>query len=403
MALVPVADARALIVKELAPLGTEFVTLDRALGRVLAEDVIARVSHPAADVSAMDGYAVRSADVTQAPTTLRVVGESAAGHPWSGKVSEGETARIFTGAHVPMGADAVVIQEDTDLGVPIVTVRASAQKGRHIRPKAQDFAANSVVLPRLSRLNPRQIGLVSAANVAEICVFRRPKVGVLSTGDEVVLPGTPLKEGQLASANGPALCAFITEKGGEALHLGIARDDPKSLLELIENAAGLDMIVTSGGVSVGDHDLIQQTLSEAGLKVSFHKIAMRPGKPLLFGTLRNKPFMGLPGNPVSAMVCAILFLGPALDAMQGLPGDAPFTITAKLGADMKEGDTREDYVRATLTRDTDGSFIATPFPVQDSAMLSFFAQAGVLIIRKPNAAPAQKGEAVQAVILNGFG
>jgi molybdopterin molybdotransferase len=396
--MIPVAEARGRIVAALTPVPQETIDVMDALGRVLAADAVARVSHPAADVSAMDGYAVRAADAI-AGARLRVVGKAAAGHPWSGTVGPGEAARIFTGAHVPAGADAIVIQEDTEAAGDVVVIKEAALKGRHIRPAAQDFRAGETVLSAPRRLTYRDVGLLAAMNLPSIPVFRQPRVAVLSTGDEVVMPGDPVGPGQLVSANGPGLCAFVRRHGGEPVHLGIARDDDASLRAMAERATGVDMIVTSGGVSVGDHDLIGSVLGRAGLDVGFHKIAMRPGKPLMFGRFKTTPFMGLPGNPVSAMVCAILFLGPALARLQGLPGGPPPTTPVKLAAPLKANDKREDYLRATLAREADGALVATVFPKQDSAMITLLAQADALIVRPPFAPEAKAGDTVPAIVL----
>lgn len=392
-ALLPVADARRLIVAALAPVDVETVPLAAAFDRVLREDATARVSHPPADVSAMDGYALRAADVTAAGQTLTVVGESAAGHAWTGAVSQGQAVRIFTGAELPAGADAVVIQENTRAGDGAVTILEAAIKGRHIRKAAQDFAAGDVVLTSPRRLTARDIGLLAAMNLPRVSVARRPRIGVLSTGDEIVLPSEIVAPGQIVSANGPGLCAFVRDCGGEDIHLGVVRDDMDSLRAAIARAGDLDLLVTSGGVSVGDHDLMGKLMGNSGgdADLSFHKIAMRPGKPLLFGRLSGRPVLGLPGNPVSAMICAILFLRPAIDRLMGLAGEAPRTVSAILGADLKANDSREDYVRASVTNDA-GVLVATPFPKQDSGMISALARADGLIVRSPHAPEARAGE-----------
>ena len=402
--LLPVVDARALIVSRLAALPAEIVPLEAALGRVLAADMTAKVSHPPADVSAMDGYAVRFEDAGTAPVTLRLVGEAAAGHPWSSEVKAGEAVRIFTGAHVPAGATSIVIQEDATLGTGEVTLNEAALRGRHIRPMGQDFRTGDVVLKAPRRLSTRDIGLLAAMNHAAVPVRRKPRVGVISTGDEIVMPGAEVGPGQLVSANGPGLCAFVTAHGGEAIHLGIAPDDTAALRQMVETAGDVDMLLTSGGVSVGDHDLVKRVLGDMGLDLAFHRIAMRPGKPLLFGAVRTgkgaTPVMGLPGNPVSAMICAILFLGPALDALQGLPGVLPATLPARLVGTLKANDTREDYLRATLGRASDGMLTVTPYPVQDSAMVAALANADALLVRAAFAPAACAGDLVEVLLLD---
>lgn len=396
--MISVTEARAKIVAALAPAGTETIPVMDALGRVLAENAVARISHPAANVSAMDGYAVRAADATL-NATLKVTGTSAAGHPWDGSVGPGQAARIFTGAHVPAGADTVVLQEDTSVAGDTVTINEAAMLGKHIRPRGQDFKTSETVLYAPRRISYRDVGLLAAMNLPLIPVFKRPRIGVLSTGDEVVMPGDDVKHGQLVSANGPGLCAFIAHMGATPIHLGIARDDATSLATMADAAKDLDMLITTGGVSVGDHDLIAKVLGENGLDVNFHKIAMRPGKPLLFGNLKGTPFFGLPGNPVSAMVCAILYVGPALEKMQGLEGAAPPTVKARLSVGMKANDKREDFLRATLERSGSGDLIATPYPKQDSAMITTLAKADGLIIRPPFSPAATPGEIVDVIAL----
>jgi molybdopterin molybdotransferase len=398
--LLPVADARALIVGDLQALDTETVKLADARGRVLRVPAIAQVSHPPADVSAMDGYAVRAADLPVAHSTVTVVGESSAGHPWKGSVAPGQAVRIFTGAYVPDGADAIVLQEDTTVDGTKITVTEAAQIRRHIRPSGQDFRTGDQVLAPPRRLTSRDIGLLAAMNLPHITVSRKPRIGVLSTGDEIVLPGDHVGEGQIVSANGPGLCAFIAAHGGDPIHLGIVKDDSAALMQAAQKVDGLDMLVTSGGVSVGDHDLVKGALTTAGFKATFHKIAMRPGKPLLYGRLNGVPLMGLPGNPVSSMVCAVLFLGPAIDKLQGLRGDAPTTLPARLGVDIKANDNRADHIRATLDRDTQGMLTTAPVGVQDSAMIANLARADALIVRAPFAPAAKAGEMVQVIPLD---
>jgi molybdopterin molybdotransferase len=396
--MISVAAARSAIVEALQPVGPEVVGVTQALGRVLAGDVAAAISHPAADVSAMDGYAVRAADATMG-ATLRVTGESAAGHPWAGIVGPGEATRIFTGAYVPTGADAIVIQEDAEARADRILVKTPAVAGRHVRPMGQDFSAGELILRPPKKLSFRDVGLIAAMNVPWITVRRRPRVAILSTGDEVKMPGESIARGQLASANGPGLAAFVTSHGGDPIHLGIAADDAASLAALADTANGVDLIVTSGGVSVGDHDLIGRVLGAAGLAVTFHKIAMRPGKPLMFGQFKGTPFLGLPGNPVSAMVCAILFLGPALARLSGLPGHGPLTMLARTETSLKANDKREDYLRAVLRREADGTLTTTALSKQDSAMIRNLAEAGALIVRPPFAPETEAGATVQVIML----
>jgi molybdopterin molybdotransferase len=383
------------------PMPAEEVPLTAGLGRILAEDVTARLTQPPVAVSAMDGYAVRAVDVATVPARLTVIGMAPAGRPFNGSVGPGQAVRIFTGAAVPDGADAVVIQEDTEAAGNTVTVREGAPAGRFIRPAGLDFRAGSVGLTAGKRLTSRDIGLAAAMNRPWLRLRRRPRVAILSTGDELVNPGESPQAGQIVSSNAFGLAAFVTAEGGEPLMLGISPDDPQQLLQSIEAAAGADLLVTSGGASVGEHDLIANALGAAGMELDFWKIAMRPGKPLLFGRLGRMPVLGLPGNPVSSLVCAIVFLRPALAAMLGQKAGGSSETTARLGRDLPENDRRQDYLRSELTVDPNG-LVATPFERQDSAMLSLLVRAGCLVIRPPHAAAARAGEAVKILRLDGL-
>ena len=383
------------------PMPAEEVPLTAGLGRILAEDVTARLTQPPVAVSAMDGYAVRAVDVATVPARLTVIGMAPAGRPFNGSIGPGQTVRIFTGAAVPDGADAVVIQEDTEAAGNTVTVREGAPAGRFIRPAGLDFRAGSVGLTAGKRLTSRDIGLAAAMNRPWLRLRRRPRVAILSTGDELVNPGESPQAGQIVSSNAFGLAAFVTAEGGEPLMLGISPDDPQQLLQSIEAAAGADLLVTSGGASVGEHDLIANALGAAGMELDFWKIAMRPGKPLLFGRLGRMPVLGLPGNPVSSLVCAIVFLRPALAAMLGEKHRGSSETTARLGRDLPENDRRQDYLRSELTVEPKG-LVATPFERQDSAMLSLLVRAGCLVIRPPHAAAARAGEAVQILRLDGL-
>jgi molybdopterin molybdotransferase len=388
--MISVEEALARIRDSIAPLGAEQVSLAEAHGRVLAEDLAARRTQPPFAVSAMDGYAVRAADVASLPCRLRLVGYVQAGGRHEGVVGPGEAVRIFTGARVPDGADAVVIQEDTEAGDGDVLVRdtlGTFGPGRHIRQAGIDFVEGAIGLSAGRRLTARDIGLAAAMNRPWLLVHRRPRVAILPTGDEVVLPGEPIGPNQIVSSNGAALGALIAGAGGVPIQLGIARDDADTLKTMARGAEGADLLVTIGGASVGEHDLVQKALGQIGLSVDFWKIAMRPGKPLMFGRLGTTFVLGLPGNPVSALVCGMLFLRPALDRLQGLPGDGAVVELATAGSDLSPNDRRQDYLRARLTRDAEGGLVATPFARQDSSMMSALAGADCLILRPP-AAPA---------------
>ena len=399
--MLSVAEALARITAAFAPLPGETVGLGEALGRVLAEDVAARVTQPPADVSAMDGYAVRAADVTRVPARLAVVGRAPAGGAYEGVLGPGQAVRIFTGAPLPEGADAIVIQEDTETEGDTVIVKEGAAEGRYVRPAGLDFRAGEVGLEAGRLLSARDVGLAAAMDRPWLRVHRRPRVALLATGDEVVLPGDPRGPYQIVSSNGFSLAAFVQACGGQAIHLGIAPDDVAALEALVEGARGADLLVTTGGVSVGEHDLIRDALDQKGLDLDFWRIAMRPGKPLLFGRIGPTPILGLPGNPVSSLVCATLFLRPAIEVMLGRKGGDQAPETAILGADLGANDRRQDYLRARIEVDSAGRRRAVPFARQDSSMLATLAQADCLIVRGPLAAPAKAGEVVEIVPLSG--
>ncbi len=397
--MLSVEAARARILAAFEPLPPEVVGLERALGRVLAEDVAARVTQPPKDVSAMDGYAVRAADLADVPATLDIVGEVPAGSHHGGTLAPGQAVRIFTGAPLPEGADTIVIQENAERDGDRVTVRQSEPVGRWVRPAGLDFAEGTVGLRSGRRLTSRDVGLAAAMNRPWLTVRRQPRVGVLATGDEVVLPGEPLGENQIVSSNGYALSAFVAACGGVPVHLGVAPDDRARLAELIGGARGLDLLLTSGGASVGEHDLVQDVLKELGAELDFWKIAMRPGKPLMFATLGDTPILGLPGNPVSGLVCSTLFVRPALDRLGGHDADPEPRVPAILGRDLPANGGRQDYMRARLAVDAEGNRVATPFDKQDSSMLSRLAQADALLVRAPEAPALRAGASVEVVPL----
>lgn len=400
--MIPVAEARARILEGVVPLPAELVGIGQALGRVLAEDVAARLTQPPADVSAMDGWAVRAADLATLPALLRRIGEAPAGRPFAGAVGPGEAVGIFTGAVMPAGADTVVLQEDCAEQAGMVTVREGGGPGRWVRPAGLDFRAGEVGLRAGRRLTVRDIALAAAMNVPWLKVRRRPRVAILATGDEVVMPGDPVGPGCIVSSNGLALAGLVETAGGVPVNLGIAPDDPDALKALLAGAAGTDLLVTTGGASVGEHDLMRQVLDGRGMRLDFWKIAMRPGKPLMFGRAGDTPVLGLPGNPVSTLVCGLLFMLPVLRVLQGLPpqeGPAP---TARLSAPLGGNDRRQDYLRATLSRAEDGTLLATPFRQQDSSMLSRMAAADCLIVRPPHAPAAPTGTLVEIVPLDGL-
>ncbi|MDE0779276.1 MAG: molybdopterin molybdotransferase MoeA [Alphaproteobacteria bacterium] len=396
--LMPVAEARQRILADLPTMSSEQIALTQAHGRVLAVDVAARVTQPPLAVSAMDGYAVRAADVASTPVNLKIVDEVPAGGFHDGMLTSGEVVRIFTGAALPAGADAVVIQEDTLRNGDTVTVNEGVAEGCYVRKAGLDFDKGDILLKAGTVLSARDIGLAAAMNHPWLKVRRKPLVALLATGDEIKLPGEKLEPTSIVSSNTFALEGLIRAAGGEPVTLGIAVDDVAAIRDLAHQAIGTDMLVTTGGASVGEHDLVQEALTKLGLKLDFWQIAMRPGKPLMFGQLGNVPMLGFPGNPVSSMVCGVLFLIPALAQMLGTGKTEPVRETVTLGTDLEENDRREDYLRATLS-EAKGQLVATPFLRQDSSMFSRLAAADCLLIRDPHAPAAKLGDAVEIVRL----
>jgi molybdopterin molybdotransferase len=397
MALLSVTEALARVTEGLAPVPAERVPLEQAHGRVLAEDVAANLTQPPFDASAMDGYAVRAEDVAALPATLRLIGESLAGSGYHGEVGPGEAVRIFTGAPVPKGADTIVIQENTDTAPGVVIVKEAAPQ-RHIRPRGQDFTAGEVLLRAGVRLGPRELMLAAAMNHAELPVRRKPKVAILATGDEVVPPGTELARDQVVSSVPAGLAALIEAQGGEPMSLGIAKDTAESLITLARTGSAADILVTIGGASVGERDLVSAALRSEGLELDFWKIAMRPGKPLLYGRLGQQRVLGLPGNPVAALICGVVFLVPMLHRLLGLREGAQGRVEAVLGEAVEANGPREHYMRATSQWEG-GERHVTPLPAQDSSLMADFARADCLIVRPTDAPALPKGSRVTIIPL----
>ncbi len=394
MALMPVAEALARVLADAEPLPAEAAALVDACGRVLAGDVTALRTQPPADVSAMDGYAVRAADVAKAPVRLALIGEVAAGHPFEGAIRPGEAARIFTGGVLPPGADTIVIQENAVREGDTVVIAESASRGKHVRVKGLDFQRGSVLLAQGHRLTDRDLALAAAMNHPTLPVHRRAKVAVLATGDELVMPGTTPGFGEIVYSNGYATMALARHEGCEVVDLGIVPDRLPETVAGVRRARdiGADILVTSGGASVGDYDLVQKALAAEGLALSFWKVALRPGRPMMHGRLGAMHVLGLPGNPVSSYVCAVLFLVPLMRRLVGRGDIAPTLDVARLGCDLPANDERADYLRATLAPGPDGMSVATPAAEQDSSMLTRLAGADCLLVRQPHAPAARAGE-----------
>ena len=417
--LLAVAEALTRILEGLAPSQAEICALHDARacdvrghdvrghdvrGRVLASDIAARLSLPPAAVSAMDGYAVRAADCKTNGATLMRVGESAAGRPWDGTVGAGEAVRIFTGAVIPDGADTILLQEDatatSETDGATITVNEGPHEGQFIRPAGLDVTAGEMILAAGTVMSARLIALAISAGHTDVSLWRRPRVGILSTGDELVTPGTTPGPGQIISSNAIYLSSFVAACGAVPVDLGIARDRPGEMLACFRGATTpLDLVVTTGGASVGVHDHIVNDLSASGTELGFWKIAMRPGKPLIHGRIDGIPLLGLPGNPVSSAVCANIFLRPAIARLCG-SDHTPTMISARLAIDLKANDRRQDYLRATLDYNQQGQPVVTPARKQDSSMISIYAGSNALIVRPPHDPPRQSGDLVMVMPLD---
>jgi len=397
--MISVEEALSRITSAFSPLASEWVSLSKAMGRVLTDDLIATRDQPPHDISAMDGYAVRSADLAKGEATLTLIGEAPAGGRFEGVVGSGQTVRIFTGGPVPEGADAIALQENAEADGKTIKLTGKLSPGRFIRPAGLDVKEGSVTLSKGTILAPRDLGLAAGLNRVWLRVRRRPKIALLATGDELVRPGEPLGPDRIVTTNSITIGAMIESWGGDVVDLGIIEDRQDAFADIVSELRDVDLIVTIGGASVGERDLVRQALGEKGLTLDFWKIAMRPGKPLMFGAVGGIPLLGLPGNPVSSAVCAILFVKAVIRSLQGLdpePIEVQATLTSPLGAN----DERQDYLRATSAWRDDGRLDVTAAPRQDSAMYAVFASANSLIKRPPFAEKANVGDLVSVLPLH---
>lgn len=398
--MISVDDALEKILADINPVDTETVAINDADGRVLAEDIVARRTQPPTAVSAMDGYAVKiSENAANGPARFRVVGEAPAGGAYEDKVSEGEAVRIFTGGPLPVGTDSIIIQEDVKTQGRDIEIDTLPPRGTYVRPAGLDFSKGDIGIKAGKRLTSRDIGLAAAMDHPWILVRRKPRIALLATGDELVRPGEPVGDNQIISSNSLLVGAMVKASGGEAIDLGIARDNEDSLRAMASSIHSADMLVTLGGASVGDHDLVQSVLGKEGLEIDFWRIAMRPGKPLMFGKIKDIPMLGMPGNPVSSMVCSYIFLIPALARLCGLPRTKPAVLKGVLATDLGENDQRQDYLRARITKNNTDLPEVAAFGKQDSSMLSSLAGSDCFIVRAPFDEARRKGDVVDILKL----
>lgn len=390
--MIPVSEALERLFALVGPMPVETVPLRAAAGRWMAEAVTATRTQPPFDASAMDGYALKAIEADR-DAQLKVIGEAAAGHGFSGKVGAGQCVRIFTGAPMPEGTDAVVIQEDITRAGDVISLTGAQFSVGHVRPAGGDFRTGDQFAPDRA-LSPADIALLAAMNIAEVPVYRRPEIAIIATGDELVMPGETPGADQIIASNSFGLAALLEARGALPRLLPIARDTPESLREVFRLAQGADLIVTIGGASVGDHDLVGDVAETMGLERDFYKIAMRPGKPLMAGRMRDAVMVGLPGNPVSAMVCGAIFLCPMIDVMLGRPAAPAPRQHAPLAKAVAANGPREHYMRAVLG--PDGLEIAER---QDSSLLSILAGANALVVRPPHDPAREVGEEVAYIPL----
>jgi len=392
--MISVESAFKRIVTPASPLSTERLPLADCNGRVLAGAIRARRSQPGCDVSAMDGYAVSSIDLTGGDISFKLIGESAAGQPYKGKIAKGETVRIFTGAAVPHGTDQVIIQENTGPSDNGIFTDETSESGKNIRLAGYDFQEKQIVIEAGTYITAKSLGIAASAGHSHLMVYRAPTVAILATGDELVSPDAKtFKPYETVNSTVPQLQALIREIGGKAIDLGQAGDNLDSLKEKIRAAKDADILVTIGGASVGDRDFMQNALSEEGMELDFWKVAMKPGKPLIFGRRHQQHILGLPGNPASAFVCAILFLRPLIDKLMGRPAPLPQGIELPVATDLASNGPRQNYLRARLIG-SPGERHVDPAVSQDSGQLSVLAQTDGLIVRPPNAGPLSAGAMV---------
>lgn len=401
MSMLPVAEAQDRLLSRAKPVQTrEMVFLQEAEGRVLAADVAAKLTQPPFNASAMDGYALRREDAPEPGAELKLIGTSSAGRGFDGAVGKGETVRIFTGAPVPSGADSVLLQEDAEKIDGGIRTTFTVRLGQHIRPRGQDFLEGEAVLKAGTALDFSRLTVAAGMNHAVLEVWRKPVVALLATGDELLPPGSSPAPAQIIASSTFGIAALARKAGADVLDLGIVPDDKGAISAAVERArqAEVDVIVTLGGASVGDHDLVQAALLAVGMKLDFWRIAMRPGKPLMVGSFDETHVIGLPGNPVSSLVCGLLFLEPLIRKLASLP---PVKREAKVEttATLRANDQRQDYVRATLSRASSGALTAKPFSKQDSSMMKIFAQADCLIIRPPHAPELPAGSPCPVILL----
>jgi molybdopterin molybdotransferase len=400
LSLISVEEALARVLDGVTALPSEEVAIGEAHGRVLAAPLAARRTQPPADVSSMDGYAARAADLTGTGAKLKIVGQSAAGRPFAGALKASEAVRIFTGAVLPEGADTVVPQEEAKVDADVVTLPA-ARAGSYVRKRGLDFSEGKVMLEAGRRVTARDVGLAAAMDHPRVAVARRPRVAIIATGDELVTPGAGTDPNRIVASNPVALAALLRKENALVSDLGIVPDKLDATIAAIRLARdNVDVLVTLGGASVGDHDLIAPALKAENIALAFHRVALRPGRPLLLGLAGALRVLGLPGNPVSSYVCAVLFIVPLLRKLQGCRDVVAKPEAALLGADLPENDHRQDYLRARIERTPDGRLVATPHTRQDSSMQALLVESDGLLVRAPNAPAARAGSPCEVILFH---
>ena len=403
--LISVGDALGLIANTASPLPTTNITLKDAVGHVLAEDMFAQVTLPPLDASAMDGYAVKLEEHHKQDSVFTLIGESPAGAPYAGKVGSDETVRIFTGGAVPSGANHVIMQENISADGTEITLTEPVSPASHIRKAGIDFARGDTIVKAGTKLGAYELAILAAANCADLPVMRRPLVALIANGDELVAPGSSVNEGQVISSNPYGLAPLLEAWGADIINMGISKDDPKAIEKQIEDAIdqGADILVPIGGASVGERDYMRSVFADMGYEKNFEKVAVKPGKPVWFGTLGDRYALGLPGNPASALVTAHVFLKPLVLALSGNANPANPFIIARTTVNLKANAWRAEYVRAHAEVDERGSIHVTPYPRQDSSLLTPFLTANCFIVREADTPALKVGDPVSVLMIGDLG
>lgn len=396
--MISVENACKIIISKIIPMNSEIIHVSNSLGRVLSKDVKSKLNSPPENISAMDGYAICAKNISNIPVKLKVVEKITAGHPKNVRIKGLECTRIFTGGIIPQGADSVIMQEEVKVDDTFIKLDRMVTPNSFIRKKGMDFKTGDILLNKGNIMNVRDMGLAASSNNATLSVYKKPKIAILSTGDEIVQPGAKILPGQIVSSNNISLSGLIDALGAEPIDLGTASDNIENIINKASLGSDFQAIVTTGGISVGEKDLVQQSLLKAGLKIKFWKVAIRPGKPMMFGTLNSKAIFSLPGNPVSSIICALIFLAPAISKFLGRNITDSIEKEAILKNEIPANDSRQYYIRGRVNYDQKGHLNVRSLKLQDSAKISQLAFSNCLILRPPFSKKAKIGDKVKLLL-----